>query len=121
MPYKSKEERREYKKIWIAKRRADFFKDKCCVKCGYRKKLELDHINRENKISHNIWSWTKSKREKELEKCQVLCYTCHKEKTKLESIALRQHGRTWYGYGCRCEICYKAQQQHNAQRSKVVC
>jgi len=57
-----------------------------CVKCGSKERLELDHINPEEKewnpkhsmcskkLTENFW--------KEIDKCQLLCYVCHKEKTK---------------------------------------
>ena len=57
-----------------------------CVKCGSKQQLELDHINPEDKewnpkrsmsskkLSEKFW--------KEIDKCQLLCYDCHKEKTK---------------------------------------
>jgi len=57
-----------------------------CVKCGSKQQLELDHINPEEKewnpkrsmcsknLTERFW--------KEINKCQLLCYNCHKEKTK---------------------------------------
>ena len=57
-----------------------------CVKCGSKERLELDHINPEEKewnpkrsmcsknLTERFW--------KEIDKCQLLCYDCHKEKTK---------------------------------------
>ena len=57
-----------------------------CIKCGNKEQLELDHINPEVKkwnpkrsmcsktLTENFW--------KEINKCQLLCYDCHKEKTK---------------------------------------
>ena len=57
-----------------------------CVKCGSKKRLELDHINPKEKewnpkrsmcsknLTERFW--------KEINKCQLLCYNCHKEKTK---------------------------------------
>jgi len=72
---------KNYKKNWIKKRREDFFKNKSCVKCGSIDKLELDHINPEDKITHSVWSRNETFRKIELAKCQVLCHTCHKEKS----------------------------------------
>lgn len=57
-----------------------------CIKCGSKERLELDHINPtekewnpkrsmcSKKLSKNFWN--------EINKCQLLCYNCHKEKTK---------------------------------------
>ena len=85
MPYKSKEKQREFNRKWVAKRRAEFFKNKVCVQCGSKKDLELDHIKKEDKVSNRIWSWSKERRESEIKKCQILCHDpCHKEKTRQE-------------------------------------
>lgn len=109
MPYKDKNKQREFNRVWIASRRLEFFSTKKCTKCGSVSNLELDHIKREGKLSHNIWSWSKEKREEEIEKCQVLCHDCHKEKTKEEWEKLCKHGTlTMYkDYRCRCIECKK--------------
>jgi hypothetical protein len=75
---------RDYQKKWIARRRAEWFKDKKCVKCGSTDRLEIDHIDPKTKVSHTVWSWAKTRREAELAKCQVLCYEHHLEKTKID-------------------------------------
>ena len=61
---------------------------KGCISCGSEERLELDHINQENKewnpkrsmgskkLSENFW--------KEINKCQFLCYDCHREKTAIQ-------------------------------------
>ncbi|URQ04828.1 HNH endonuclease [Streptomyces phage Emma1919] len=84
MPYKDKEKQKEYQRQWAAKRRADFFNGKVCVVCKSQRNLELDHIDPKKKVSHNIWSWSDDKRNKELAKCQVLCNSCHKAKNKTD-------------------------------------
>ncbi len=81
----------KYQREWIAKRRNDYFKDKYCVKCGSVEKLELDHIDYNNKTTHRIWSWSEERRLKEIEKCQVLCHNCHREKT-IEEHKIRKKG-----------------------------
>lgn len=84
MPYKDKEKQREYQRKWKRERRERYFSDKECAECGSTENLELDHIDPDDKGTHKIWSFSKKKREKELEKCQVLCSDCHKEKTVKE-------------------------------------
>lgn len=110
MPYASKEDQLYYQREWIRKRRERFFKGKKCAKCAGVNHLELDHKDPKSKVSHRIWSWTKSKRDAELEKCQVLCSGCHKQKTKDQCWPIRKHGnRTMYTKGkCRCTLCRKA-------------
>ncbi|MEM1416560.1 MAG: HNH endonuclease [Myxococcota bacterium] len=66
----------------MADRRARFFAGKSCVKCGSVERLELDHIDPAQKVTHSIWSWSQARREAEIAKCQVLCRRCHKRKTR---------------------------------------
>lgn len=81
---------REYRRLWKAKRRADFFKDKKCVKCGSTERLELDHIDPSTKIHHNIWTWKLERRLSEIAKCQVLCHECHRLKTRQERAKINK-------------------------------
>lgn len=81
MPYADKEAQKEYQRKWLAKRRAEYLKNKVCVWCGTGSNLELDHINRDTKINHRVWSWSAERREAELAKCQVLCKNCHDDKS----------------------------------------
>ena len=108
--YKDKEAQKAFQKKWVANRRAEFFKDKICISCGTCEKLELDHIIPEEKTSHNIWSWSAARRDAEIAKCQILCKTCHLEKT-LKDRAIRNpltHGLRGYDRMCRCDICKAA-------------
>lgn len=125
--YKDKDKQREYQRQWIANRRAEYFKDKSCVRCGSANKLELDHIDRKTKVTNSIWSWSEARRNEEIAKCQVLCSTCHKSKTRLEIPewkGVAKHGtHSKYTLGCRCVECRIA---HNAsttawkQKQKLV-
>ncbi len=88
MPFKNKEDKlryqREYQPKWRARRRAEYLADKCCVVCGSRDRLEIDHIDpstKDRKSSSNIWHWSPARRQAELDKCQILCHTHHVEKT----------------------------------------
>lgn len=112
MPIKDPNARREYQRAWMAERRAEFFKGKCCKVCGKTDKLELDHVDPKQKVSHNIWSWSDSRRNAELAKCQVLCFDCHKKKTIREMPLTNNrhpytHGtKTMYeDHKCRCDDC----------------
>lgn len=107
--YKDPEKQREYQRQWVAKRRAEFFADKQCVQCDSNVDLELDHIDPNLKISHNIWSWSKVRQEEEIAKCQILCKDCHEEKTAIENSIRnggKPHGSSQrYKIGCRCNDC----------------
>lgn len=112
MPYSDPEQRRKHKREWRARNRSNYLADKACVVCGSTERLEVDHINPAEKVSHNIWSWSKVRREAELAKCQVLCYDHHLEKTlreHYEEVAKIPHGdRRRYKRGCHCTACRKA-------------
>ena len=66
------------------------------------------------KVSHRIWSWSEKRRLEELDKTQVMCYSCHKAKTFSEN---GRHGRSRYEAGCRCFICKEAKSVANARRA----
>jgi hypothetical protein len=108
---------REYKRLWAAKRRADFMQGKSCVVCGTTQSLEVDHIDPTQKVSHRIWTWAIARRDAELAKCQILCTEHHKEKTRADR-PIPEHGTiSRYGgaHKCRCDLCRKA----NAERKKL--
>ena len=106
MSYNDKARQREYMRKWIADRRASYLADKSCRLCGSVKDLQLDHIDPTQKISHRVWSWRFERREAELAKCQVLCRSCHKDKTAKDQGWVTGHGTMAdYKRGCRCELC----------------
>jgi len=55
-----------------------------CVKCGCTEALEFDHIDPTTKSFNISAGYHKPKEvlEEELAKCQLLCVSCHREKTK---------------------------------------
>lgn len=107
MPYKDRSRQREYQKRWLAGRREAWLRQHGpCVRCGSSERLEVDHVDPEQKVSHRIWSWSKPRMEAELAKCQVLCRPCHVEKTHRQQWGGIQHGRiATYQRGCRCDEC----------------
>jgi 5-methylcytosine-specific restriction endonuclease McrA len=114
MPYKDKEKQRQYQREYVAKNRAAFLDGKSCVECGSVENLEVDHIDPSLKVSHNVWSWAPKRRNEELEKCQVLCNTCHKAKTR--EMLYKGHGcEQRYREGCRCLPCKAA----HSERARV--
>jgi hypothetical protein len=108
MPMKTKELQREFNRKWIAKRRADYFAGKSCAWCRSTEKLVIHHTDPKTKISHAVWSWTKERRAAELEKCIILCETCH-VKHHAEEKRRWTHGiASTYKKGRRCEDCRHA-------------
>lgn len=111
MPIADIEERREYQRKWIAARRQEWFKDKCCIDCGSTDRLELDHVDPEIKVTNSVWSWSKKRRETELAKCVPRCHDCHAKRSSSQF-------KEWYSkpttHGtisaylkrkCKCDIC----------------
>lgn len=113
MPMRTREEQREYQRQWVAKRRAAYFADKSCVLCGSIQNLELDHIDpltKDPKLKSgtSLWSWSRERRENEISKCQVLCQSCHLDKTIREDSIRRPllHGNAGMAKkGCKCDLC----------------
>lgn len=115
------EKRREYHRNWLRLRRKSFFDGKFCVNCNSTENLELDHIDPNTKVSHNIWSWSKERREEEIAKCQVLCKTCHLNKTIEQSLRKPiTHGNSGYDRMCRCEVCKSAHSIRMQGRNRKV-
>lgn len=85
MPYKNRDDLRAYQRAWKAARRTAWMADKKCATCGSTDRLEVDHIDPTQKVSHKIWSWRAERREAELAKCQVLCKRHHKAKSRKEN------------------------------------
>lgn len=111
MPYKDLATRRRYQAEWIqARRKAWFAANGPCRECGSPNSLELDHIDKTQKVTHRIWSFGKEKFEAEVAKCQVLCRWCHLAKTLSERTDRTTHGKLhmYRAYGCRCELCVAA-------------
>jgi len=97
---------KKYKREWMRARRNSFLAGQACKNCGSTEKLEIDHIVPSQKTSHNIWSWKKERREEELKKCQILCHSCHVEKSLTDGTRPeRKHGTSGYRRGCRCDVC----------------
>jgi hypothetical protein len=117
----------EYHRQYKARRRAEYFQGKSCSSCGAKENLELDHIDPLTKDpqSRNIWCWSAERRDLELLKCQVLCNTCHKIKTRERHDAIRAgggdpdaHGYAKYHRGCRCRVCKDANNAHRREYRK---
>ena len=124
MPYKDISKQREYQKQWRATRRREWFeKNGPCIKCGSWDDLEIDHVDPKTKIDHKVWSWSEDRRNTELAKCQVLCWSCHWYKTLENKDAGKghlQHGTCsmYQVRKCRCELCRKARAIYRKEKEK---
>lgn len=122
---RSKEDRNAYMRDYMRRRyatlRAEIIKRLgCeCAKCGGTDRLEIDHKDRSaKKISFGIiTSISREKIEAELPKCQLLCYTCHKAKTKSELTV--GHGGGLSGMkNCPCGPCKARKSEYNKMYRK---
>ena len=108
MPYKDPDKQRKYQRERCARIRKIWMDaNGPCVKCGAAEDLHVDHVDPETKVTHKVWSWSETRREQELAKCQVLCAECHREKTREWHRSRTLHGtyamrNTWK---CTCEEC----------------
>lgn len=110
------DKKREYQRNWMRKRReaAVEYLGGLCVKCGSSEELEFDHED-PSKKEFNVNSllsrrWEVQKLE--LDKCQLLCNTCHLDKT-VSARNTPQHGTEsrYTAKGelrCRCVECREA-------------
>lgn len=106
MWWTDKEYERKYKNEWMKKKRNDYLKDKYCAWCWSKEKLNMHHVNKDEKDSHKFWSWSEERRLKEIAKCIVLCEDCHIEHHRKEKTLEIKHGcNLGYSRGCRCDEC----------------
>jgi hypothetical protein len=112
---KYREYMRAYMRGRLAKKRQEALEylGGVCKRCGSDKNLTFDHIDRASKKINisKILSRSWQEQKKELDKCQILCRKCHKEKT-LEDFgqtsAKGTHGTlSSYRY-CKCILCRRA-------------
>lgn len=104
------ERQREYQRRWVAARRRAYFEDKACATCPSTERLQLHHIDPEEKEHHAIWTWARERFEAEVAKCVVLCADCHRT---FHAIDQMRHGRKRYQRGCRCQVCRAAKADDN--------
>jgi 5-methylcytosine-specific restriction endonuclease McrA len=87
---------RKYQAKWVSSRRREWIAQNGPCACGSSDRLEVDHVNPEDKVLQPRALWSMSARNPlriaELTKLQVLCYGCHKDKTRpfLAAKALRE-------------------------------
>ncbi len=108
------------------RRRRQFALDKLgnkCAKCSSKENLEIDHIDKSSKSFNIAKSWSVSEKRfiSELNKCQLLCQSCHITKSILESgkkVARGNHGTiSTYRY-CKCDLCRKAKRDYGREYRK---
>ena len=127
MSYSDKAVQLAYQTQWMATRRQAWIQSQggCCAVCGSRDSLEVDHVDRTSKSMNpsRLWSLSEENplRVAELAKCQVLCRSCHRAKTRSEFAHESPHGRyQTYKRGCRCDECRLANtERRRKQRNRL--
>lgn len=106
------------------KRAKDYFGN-VCNKCNSTEELEFDHIDPLS-VSFRIgtmYSSSWANIEKELQKCQLLCHSCHWKKTRVDrKLKPAIHGTTnmYINKKCRCNLCKKAWTVYFAPKHKAI-
>jgi hypothetical protein len=95
MPYADKTKQVEYQRQWLKRRRQRFMSLIGPCRCGATENLELHHVDRSEKTSHKIWSWTPEKLRREMRKCIALCRDCHREETRKQLRELAVTNPEW--------------------------
>ena len=121
----SKEKVAEYNRTLYRERRDRYIEllGGACTQCGTTEQLEFDHVEPTKKAYDVAAYFRGSERrlESEMQKCQLLCKQCHKEKSLTEAgktSAKGTHGTLSSFRYCRCEVCRAAKSQYNKEHDK---
>lgn len=97
-----------------------------CVSCDATEHLEFDHVFPEDmsfRLSGGKINLRLEVVLEELQKCQLLCHSCHKEKTNLDfdrGYAVHGTPSTYSNFHCRCELCTGSWAEYIKSRRKVL-
>ncbi len=140
MPYQSKEQQSVYMRRRYERQRQFFIEllGRQCRRCRATTRLEIDHIDPATKkvrLGKLFGKRTIVTAVIEVvEKCQILCRTCHIDKTRREfagKVKPINHGTiyAWMKLKCKCETCSLAKwkwldarnaKQQRGRRNKTI-
>ena len=91
-----------------------------CARCGSTEDLDFDHIvpgSRTRKISEAT-NWSLARFLAEVDKCQLLCRSCHQEKSAEtgENGAVEHGGGAKGKHNCPCDLCKMARRDYQRTR-----
>lgn len=113
---KTNEYMNNYMKKRYAIRRAEAIKllGGKCSKCNSEKDIEFHHIDREEKefTIANASSFSETRWQSEISKCQLLCKTCHIEEHRIINPCGTAKK---YWQGCKCADCKAAYARHTRE------
>lgn len=114
----------KYHKLWrknVRDRAVKILGGECSV-CGSDDRLEIDHIDRSDKVTEvGSLASNEEKFIAELKKCQLLCHDCHMKKTVEErgqTLAKGTHGTLSSIRYCKCDICKEAYREYQREYRK---
>jgi len=98
-----------------------------CESCGATERLHFDHKHPKRKkfrIADRLDA-PLIELEKEVNKCRLLCPSCHRAKTKKKNEhgqPKARHGTLWMykKYKCRCKKCCKAMSEYGKNRRQIL-
>ena len=110
MPYADRVVKQAYQRQWVAKRKARRLGGIRCVICGGYDGVQPHHRDKSTKVSHRMWSWSWTRIEAELAKCDFRCQSCHTDYHAAERRVHYDHGSNlrYTKRGCRCRLCKTA-------------
>ena len=120
----------EYMRVYVGKRYHRRRKEAIeklggkCAKCGSTEDLEFDHIDRTTKTADiaKLWTYKEHLFWEEVEKCQILCKTCHQDKS-IEDLGFTKakgnHGTISSIRYCKCELCKNAKREYMKEYMKT--
>ena len=132
MRFKDKEAYNAYMREYLPKRQKKIREEaikrfgSTCSRCGDTDgPFEFDHIEPKEKIIEigDLWKYGKEKREAELNKCQLLCNPCHREKTCEDhgwQYSVGVHGLPSSHRYCNCSICLDAWSTYQHKRKRIL-
>lgn len=110
--YNDKKKQSAYQNAWRKKNRANFLSDKVCEQCGEtdrlrpRKRQDTPYYK-----STYLWGLGREKFEEKIKLFKILCYLCYREdiRASRKRTPCKLGKVSSYKYGCRCDICQRAQ------------
>ncbi len=75
---------------WVRKMKAIEYLGGCCADCGYATDLrafEFDHVRGKSGSIHQFLRYTWAKLKAELDKCDLVCGSCHNIRTEIRRAA----------------------------------
>ena len=92
-----------------------------CVECGKDNAniLDFHHKDPSTKSQGLSYMWAHASLDRiyeELDKCELLCMTCHGKESNTHRPSAQHGTRSKYNGGCRCDACKEANRDYEYKR-----